>query len=865
MLKVSLNALVERLHPVCLDALQRSAAFCADNNHYEVGIEHLILVLCRHSHADLPLILQHFGIDPEALALLLEQTVKELPIGHTGRPSMSPLLMDLIQDAWLLSSIERGEHCIRSGVLLLAFIASPADSCTGQYATILRTIHKDRLLKSFAAITAASGESDSSGREKGLHNLRTVQDDAEISALQRFCTDLSTQAAAGLMDPVFGRDREMRQLIDILARRKKNNPILVGDAGVGKTAVVEGLALRIAAGDVPDLLKDVRILTLDMGLLEAGAGIKGEFENRLKSVIHEISAAENPVILFIDEAHVLIGAGGRVGGSDAANLLKPALARGELRTIAATTWPEYKKYFEKDQALSRRFQLVRIEEPDLESTVDILRGLKPRYAADHGVSIRDDALVAAAALSRRYIQGRMLPDKAVDVLDTATARVKINLSHAPDELDDLERTIEKIRRAILNQEEDLLKAAPVNKDSLAELRSRLTTLEERALELRRRWHKERDLVSEIIKLRQEGRTSLDVLRTSLDNLHTLQGDDPLLRHEVDPEVVARVISDWTGIPLGKLLRDHAQAVLNLNNTLSRAIRGQDQALDIISGTLKAAISGLRNPGQPLGAFLLVGPSGVGKTETALALADIYFGDANSIVTINMSEFQERHTVSRLIGSPPGYVGYGEGGLLTEAVRRRPFCVLLLDEAEKANPEILNLFLHVLDKGTLTDGEGREIFFRNTIIFLTSNLGSEALQNLDQLSQHDARKALGALRPELIKCFKPALLARLHIVPYLPLSKSALTDIATLKLERLNERLQNSCGMLLEYAPEVPQHIAQRCELIESGARGIDQVLAMDILPRMSQRILEQMRQERASRKVFLELGHDGGFVLRFEQ
>jgi len=869
MLKVSLNALMQRLDPLCLEALQGTAGYCAEKTHYEVGVEHLLLTLCKEATCDLPLILRHFGMDPEALAGLLERTLAELPVGNQGRPAMSPQLLELIQDAWLTASVELGLREVRSGVLLLALLATPESSMQGQHMALLRTISRKRLLDSFAAITAGSCESSSQTSPLQQVWSPNQAEHGDGTALARFCTDLSQQARDGAMDPVFGRDREMRQLIDILARRKKNNPILVGDAGVGKTAVVEGLALRIAAGDVPELLKDVHILTLDMGLLEAGAGMKGEFENRLKSVIQEIREADFPVILFIDEAHVLIGAGGRAGGSDAANLLKPALARGELRTIAATTWPEYKKYFEKDQALTRRFQVVRIEEPDFEATLDILRGLKPSYEKDHGVSIRDDALEAATLLSRRYITGRMLPDKAVDVLDTAAARVKINLSHPPEELDDLERTVDKVRRAILTLEEDLRKNAPMDRDALAGLRSRLAVLEDRAMDLRQRWRKERELVQEIIALRDSLTNAPpgahERLEASLERLQRLQGDEPLLRHEVDPEVVARVVADWTGVPLGKLLRDHAQTVLSLHEAISRRIRGQEQALQIIAGTVKTATSGLRAPNQPLGVFLLVGPSGVGKTETALALADVFFGDESSIVTINMSEFQERHTVSRLIGSPPGYVGYGEGGVLTEAVRRRPFCVLLLDEAEKANPEVLHLFLQVFDKGVLTDGEGREVDFSNTLIFLTSNLGSEALQDLFAASGASATReqALAAVRPELLDHFKPAMLARLTVAPYFPLHLEALTEIAGLKLERLSQQLRAGNGLWLEYADDVPRCIAERCLQLESGARGVDHVLAMDVLPAMSQRILEQMQQAAAPRSVKLEAAEDGGFRLRF--
>jgi type VI secretion system protein VasG len=870
MLKVSLNALLERLNPFCFDALQQTAALCAEKSHYEVNIEHLLLTFCLEPDADLALILRHYGVDPEALALILNHILAELPRGNPGRPSLSPLLVELLQDAWLTASIELKEESIRSGALLAALLDSTKEVCAGPCTSILRSITREQVLATFDTATTASCESVSPGRaavRRARHGTtQTAASDsgetAPKSSLERFCTDLSALAASGRMDPVLGREREMRQIIDILARRKKNNPILVGDAGVGKTAVVEGLALRIAAGDVPENLQGVHILSLDVGLLEAGAGMKGEFENRLKTVIREIGEANSPMILFIDEAHVLVGAGGRAGGSDAANLLKPALARGELRTIAATTWPEYKKYFEKDQALTRRFQPVQIHEPDLADTVDILRGLRPRYEKDHTVSIRDDALVAAATLSRRYITGRTLPDKAVDVLDTAAARVRINLSHPPDSLADLGQQRERILRSIQSLEQDLTKGADADLALLDQLRADHAAVETLLHPLQQRWERERDLVGEVAFLRMEPGAPRDLLQQRLEELRALQGDTPLVRHEVDPEVVARVISDWTGIPLGKLLRDHAQTVLDLEISLAARIRGQEQALRIITDAIQAATSGLRDPSQPLGVFLLVGPTGVGKTETALALADLFFGDENSIVALNMSEFQERHSVSRLIGSPPGYVGYGEGGLLTEAIRRRPFCVLLLDEAEKSNPEVLNLFHQVFDKGVLADGEGRPVDFSNTMIFLTSNLAAEDIQEICADGPPSTELVLDAIRPLLSEHFKPSLLGRMTVAPYYPLTLAPLTEIAAIKLERLTSRLRLTNGLVLDFAPEVPGSIAQRCLLNDSGARGIDHILAQEVLPNLSRKILAQMGANAKPGRASLGIDDDGVFTLR---
>ncbi|MDI6756270.1 MAG: type VI secretion system ATPase TssH, partial [Thermodesulfobacteriota bacterium] len=680
-----------------------------------------------------------------------------------------------LQEAYLIASVDLGENRVRSGALLLAFLTKPTQLASGRYVDLLRSISREALLAQFGNIVKGSMEHLAPG-EKPLGEARVAGDG---TALGRFCTDFTQKAAAGEIDPVFGRDREIYQMIDILARRRKNNPIVVGEAGVGKTAVVEGLALRVVEGDVPDLLKGVSILGLDMGLLQAGAGVKGEFENRLKSVINEVKASAKPIILFIDEAHTLIGAGGPSGGSDAANLLKPALARGELRTVAATTWSEYKKYFEKDAALARRFQLVKLDEPSVDTAVLILRGLKAKYEEAHGVVVRDDAIRAAAELSSRYISGRQLPDKAVDLLDTSAARVKILLTAKPDVIDAKERTIQALQREKKALQRDLLHGIEIDAGRPQELDDEIKKLSEEAATLKERWLSEQELAQRLVGLRKELYTLKDQggpeekaveLKAEIDKasaeLATLQGDSPLIRIEVDPDVVAKVVSDWTGIPLGKVLRDQAQNILNLEANLRQRIKGQEEALSIISQVIKAAKSGLTDPHQPLGIFLLVGPSGVGKTETGLAVADILFGGDRFLVTINMSEFQEGHTVSRLIGSPPGYVGFGEGGVLTEAVRQRPYSVVLIDEVEKAHLDVMNLFYQVFDKGMLSDGEGRVIDFKNTVLFLTSNLASDVIT---QLCSTETRPSLetvsSAIRPILSNHFKPALLARMTIVPF----------------------------------------------------------------------------------------------------
>ncbi|MBT8489814.1 MAG: type VI secretion system ATPase TssH, partial [Deltaproteobacteria bacterium] len=679
------------------------------------------------------------------------------------------------------------------------------------------------------------------------------------------------------IDPVFGRDHEIRQMIDILARRRKNNPICVGEAGVGKTAVVEGLALRIVEGDVPDLLQDVNLLSLDMGLLEAGAGVKGEFENRLKGVINEVKASEKPIILFIDEAHTLIGAGGSAGGGDAANLLKPALARGELRTVAATTWSEYKKYIEKDPALARRFQPVKLEEPSVETTTLILRGLKENYEKAHKVIVRDDAIIAAAELSDRYISGRFLPDKAVDLLDTSCARVKVNLTAKPDVLEDKERSIQALERAKAALERDRLNGIKIDEDMLAEVVGKIETLTGEAAGLRDGWLKEQEAAHKVLELRDELHKQGDEkeekqkkkelekeLKKADKALQKMQGDKPLIRIEVNPDVIAKVVSDWTGIPLGKVLRDQAQNILNFEDMLKERIKGQDHVLAMISEVIKASKSGLKDPAQPMGIFLLVGPSGVGKTETALTVADLLFGGDRSVVTINMSEFQEKHTVSRLIGSPPGYVGYGEGGMLTEAVRQKPYSVVLLDEVEKAHLEVMNLFYQVFDKGTLSDGEGRVIDFKNTVVFLTSNLATDVITEMTQGDEELPDEVIAAaVRPILSQHFKPALLARMTAIPFYTLRGDAMKGIVRLKLEKLAERLMQNNKMELVYTPAVVDQITDRCTEVETGARNIDFILTGNIMPRMSQEILSHMTEEGMPSKVHLDLNKDGSFKMEF--
>ncbi len=897
MVNVDIKALLNKLNPLCLKVLEGAAGLCVSRGHYEVGVEHFVAKLMEEPQDDFVLILRHFDQDPARVRKALEFALEDYQTGNPGKPVFSPRLLDWFQEAWLLSSIDLGAGNIRSGALLMAILSKPGQFAVGGYADILGQLSLETIKGQFWSIVTGSVEEPPPGEEAAGEEGPP----AEQTALGRFCEDFTAKAREGKIDPVFGRNSEIRQMVDILARRRKNNPMVVGEAGVGKTAVVEGLALRIIEGDVPEILADVTILGLDMGLLQAGAGMKGEFENRLKSVINEIKASPTPIILFIDEAHTLIGAGGQAGGSDAANLLKPALARGELRTIAATTWSEYKKYFEKDAALARRFQLVKLEEPSIETTTLILRGLKPKYEQAHGVLVRDDALEKASELSSRYISGRQLPDKAVDLLDTSCARIKINLTSRPDLLEDRQRQIQALEREKTAIERDLIHGIKVDEARIGELEQQITSLGEEVRELSDRWLKEQELAQRIMELRKMlSRTKEDVsessgdtghqpdavrdsgdlptsvpkvamdmemaekeLRQAMKELQDLQHEEALVRTDVDPDIVAKVVSDWTGIPLGKVLKDEAQTIINLQENLGSRVKGQDQALEVISETIKAAKAGLTDPDQPLGVFLLVGPSGTGKTETGLAIADLLFGGERFMVTINMSEFQERHTVSRLIGSPPGYVGYGEGGVLTEAVRQRPYSVVLLDEVEKADLEVMNLFYQVFDKGTLSDGEGRIIDFKNTVIILTSNLASDVITELCREERPDSDVLVSAIRPILSNHFRPALLARMTVVPYYTLDTETLKQIVVLKLHKLGRRLHDSHRIKFEFSPEVVEQITARCTEVETGARNIDHILKGTVLPKMSREILARMGEDSMPSAVRLGLQPDGNFEITF--
>jgi type VI secretion system protein VasG len=875
MISVDIKSLLSRLNTYCTRCLEAAAGLCVSRTHYEIAVEHVLVKLLEDPQSDIPLILRYFDIDAGRVQKAVDQSLEDFKTGNAAKPVFSPLVMEWFQEAWLLASVDLGESQVRSGALMLAFLSRSSQFATGGYVDLLNSIRRDALMAQFWDILKNSSEKPSARVKRAEEAAAPTGG----TALAQFCVDFTGKAGSGEIDPVFGRDREIRQMVDILARRRKNNPIVVGEAGVGKTAVVEGLALRVVEGDVPELLRDVSILGLDMGLLQAGAGMKGEFENRLKSVINEVKASEKPIILFIDEAHTLIGAGGSAGGGDAANLLKPALARGELRTVAATTWSEYKKYFERDAALARRFQLVKLDEPSEETAVLILRGLKDKYESAHNVIVRDDAIEAAAALSSRYISGRQLPDKAVDLLDTAAARVKVLLTAKPDVIEDKERTIQALEREKKALERDRLHGITIDLDRHKSIEQNLKKLNEELTGLKERWLKEQALAHEVIELRHslyelrseekadkaKEKEFTEKLDKTFGELQALQSDSPLVKIEVDPDVVSKVVSDWTGIPLGKVMRDEALNVIKLEENLKQRIKGQDEALGVITQAVKSAKAGIKDPSQPMGVFLLVGPSGVGKTETGLVIADLLFGGENFMVNVNMSEFQEKHTVSRLIGSPPGYVGYGEGGVLTEAVRQRPYSVVLIDEVEKGHLEVMNLFYQVFDKGMLADGEGRAIDFKNTVIFLTSNLATDVITELctgDEMPSLDTVSA--AIRPILSNHFKPALLARMTVVPFFTLPPEILKDIVVLKLEKLVNRLAETHKMKLVYTQKVVDQIAARCTEVETGARNIDYIMTGSIMPRMSQEILTRMGEGAVPAEVHLDLAKDGTFKISFK-
>ncbi|MDA5473182.1 type VI secretion system ATPase TssH [Yersinia kristensenii] len=871
--------LLRRLNPYCAQALAGAATLCQTRAHAEITVEHWLLKLLEQGEGDITVIARRYEWDMDSLWQGLLAHLETLPRTVQGKPQLSAPLQQLIKSAWLDASLQENAEAVRSTHLLAALIATPsllaADAAWPLLSLSATQLHRllpllDNQSDERPEVQQAAALADSpvnltdEAPTTTSASGQTQLNDALQAALDKFTLDVTAKARANQIDPVFGRDSEIRQMIDILSRRRKNNPILVGEPGVGKTALVEGLALRIAEGNVPSSLKTVSVRTLDLGLLQAGAGVKGEFEQRLKNVIEAVQQSPTPILLFIDEAHTIIGAGNQAGGADAANLLKPALARGELRTIAATTWSEYKQYFERDAALERRFQMVKVDEPDDDTACLMLRGLKERYATHHGVHIQDAAVKAAVTLSRRYITGRQLPDKAVDLLDTASARVRMSLDTEPEALVQINAALAALAMEQQAVEQDIVLSAEDDSERLVEIARQCEQLQQQQTQLKQQYLQERELTQQLLAVRQD--ISRHGERAALQQqLSTMQGNNPLLSLDVDSRTVATVIADWTGVPLGSLLKDEQTNLLSLENLLGERVIGQNAALGALAQRLRAAKTGLTPENGPLGVFLLVGPSGVGKTETALALADSLFGGEKSLITINLSEYQEAHTVSQLKGSPPGYVGYGQGGVLTEAVRKRPYSVVLLDEVEKAHRDVLNLFYQVFDRGFMRDGEGREIDFRNTVIVMTANLGSDPLmQLLDQQPEAPDSTLHELLRPILRDHFQPALLARFQTLIYRPLQVDALKRIVAIKLNQVAQRLQRHYGLNCQIEESLTETLVAACLLPDTGARNIDSLLNQQILPVLSQQLLQRLALQQKPTGLILGWNEEDGITLEFQ-
>ena len=858
MSEISRVALFAKLDALAYKAIEGATVFCKLRGNPYVELVHWVQQILQTPDSDLHRIVRHFELDAGRLAADITAALDRLPRGSTAISDLSDQVELIVERGWVYGSLMFGEARVRTGHLVIGALKTP--SLRHALLAISREFERvrcDTLTEEFDRIVAGSPEQALGAVDAGAAPGETSGAIAPAQlgkqeALKRFTTDLTEQARQGRMDPVVGRDEEIRQLVDILMRRRQNNPILIGEAGVGKTAVVEGFAQRIARGDVPPSLKEVSLRALDVGLLQAGASMKGEFEQRLRSVIDEVQASPRPVILFIDETHTLVGAGGAAGTGDAANLLKPALARGTLRTVGATTFAEYKKHIEKDPALTRRFQAIRIDEPSEARATLMMRGVAATMERHHQVRILDEALEAAVRLSHRYIPARQLPDKSISLLDTACARVAVSLHATPAEVDDCRQRIAALdtELEIIEREQRIGIETGARADKA---RSALVAEHERLLALEARWERERGLVAELLELRAKltapeppPTEACAALRARLVQLQAelaeLQGEQPLMLASVDYQVVASVVADWTGIPVGRMARNEIETVLNLPAILGQRILGQDHALRMIARRIQTSRAGLDNPGKPVGVFMLAGSSGVGKTETALALAEALYGGEHQLITINMSEYQEAHTVSTLKGAPPGYVGYGEGGVLTEAVRRRPYSVVLLDEIEKAHPDVHEIFFQVFDKGWMEDGEGRVIDFRNTLILLTTNVGTELITRMcqDPELMPDAEGLGKALREPLLKVFPPALLGRLVVIPYYPLSDAMIRAIARLQLDRIARRLAQSRELPFSYDEAVVDLIASRCTELESGARMVDAILTNTLLPRVSEELLRRL-------------------------
>jgi type VI secretion system protein VasG len=910
MSEISRAALFGKLNPLVYKAIEGATVFCKLRGNPYVELVHWLQQILQAQDSDLHHIARHFGLDAGKLAADMTAALDRLPRGASSISDLSEYIENSVERAWVYSTLMFGESQVRSGHLLVGMLKTNSlRNALFGISTQFQHVKGDILMEDFAKIVAGSPEegqtaADGSGLSGAPGEASGAMAPAQMGkgeALKKFCVDLTERAGKGEIDPVSGRDEEIRQIVDILMRRRQNNPILTGEAGVGKTAVVEGFALRIAKGDVPPMLKDVKLLSLDIGLLQAGASMKGEFEQRLRQVIDEVQSSAKPIILFIDEVHTLVGAGGAAGTGDAANLLKPALARGKLRTIGATTWAEYKKYFEKDPALTRRFQVVQIPEPSEEKAILMMRGVASILEKHHRIQILDEALEAAVRLSHRYIPARQLPDKSVSLLDTSCARVAISQHATPPAVEDCQRRIEALKTEleIIGREEvvgiDVKKRRIDAEEKLGKNQEELTGLEAR-------WKEEKELVDKVLSIRAKLRGSLnavegtgspqeqaaeaakqgaetadaklsDAQRAALlgelnglqTTLHGLQGDSPLILPTVDEQAVAAVVGDWTGIPVGRMVKDEVASVLRLADTLNERVIGQRHGLEMIAKRIQTSRAKLDNPNKPIGVFMLCGPSGVGKTETALALAETLYGGEQNVITINMSEFQEAHTVSTLKGSPPGYVGYGEGGILTEAVRRRPYSVVLLDEVEKAHSDVHEMFFQVFDKGWMEDGEGRYIDFKNTIILLTSNAGTDLIMNMckDPELMPDPESIAKSLREPLLKTFPPAFLGRLVTIPYYPLSDEMLGSIVRLQLNRIKKRVQENHKVPFSYDEDCVKLIVSRCNEVDSGGRIVDSILTNTILPRISLEYLTRLTEGKAFAGVKLSAA-EGDFAYGFD-
>lgn len=889
MVTINLKSLVGKLNEFTRNALEGAAGLCLARTHYNVEVEHWLIKLLENTDSDLVKILDKFSIDIGRLTKDLTAELDRIKSGNTRAPALSPNVVDVAKNAWMLASVEYNHPIATSAHIITAImlddgIRRSMEATSNEF----KKISPESLREVTRAIVGTTAESSSTV------NVDTDRSDisgtpTNTPALDKFTINLTEDAKQGKIDPILGRDEEIRQIIDILIRRRQNNPILTGEAGVGKTAVVEGFALRVASGDVPDLLKDVCVRVLDLGLLQAGASVKGEFENRLKSVINEVKSSSQPIIMFIDEAHTLIGAGGKEGQGDAANLLKPALARGELRTIAATTWAEYKKYFERDPALTRRFQVVKIEEPDEEKAINMMRAISNMLQHHHRVRILDEAVIDSVKLSSRYITSRQLPDKSVSLLDTACARVALSQSSTPAAIEDTRRNILQCETNILLLERE--HATLGNKaERIQELNDKKTSLSELLIEQEAQWEKEKAKVNQIHGLQkiiednfhsrnlsEEEREKQKLppalanedlektktqLHSQLSELEEIQNNNPMIQVNVTSQAIAEVVANWTGIPVGKMVSDEIQSILNLQESLQKRVIGQPHALHAIAENIRTSRAGLTDPRKPIGVFFMVGPSGVGKTETALALADVLYGGEQNITTINMSEFKEEHKVSMLLGSPPGYVGYGEGGVLTEAVRRKPYSVLLLDEMEKAHPGVQDIFYNLFDKGTIKDGEGRDIDFRNTIIIMTSNAGEEHIRAMCAASDEipTPEVLLDNFRPQLLAYFKPAFLGRATIIPYYPLDDDNMLNICQLNMNRIEKRVQEHYNSSFSFDDEVLLHIVARCQEVDTGARNIENILTRTLLPELARECLSKMANDDDIDKIHIGVTEEGQFT-----